>query len=179
MREMFGRRGRSHANIAFTGLGDLADRTAASLTLARRKRLELAKRRDPSRLRARCLRCLHCADRRAHCAWLPDPRGAGLRACSGYHRGAHGKRRFGAGSDRHQYGTSSFQKNALNSCLSISHPHLVAVLWRGNRRRNGRWLADGGNSLVLLQAEQPCQCLVDPGIDHCFKRTKGSRYSGE
>jgi branched-chain amino acid transport system ATP-binding protein len=33
----------AHEHLAFTGLADLADRPAASLTLARRKRLELAK----------------------------------------------------------------------------------------------------------------------------------------
>ena len=33
----------AHEHLAFTGLADMADRPAASLTLARRKRLELAK----------------------------------------------------------------------------------------------------------------------------------------
>jgi hypothetical protein len=66
----------------------------------------------------------------------------------------------------------SFHKNTLYSCCSIFYFSLIAG--RVETIRRNEWRAvSGRHSLVFLEANEPRQSLVDPGVNHGFETDYG------
>jgi hypothetical protein len=50
----------------------------------------------------------------------------------------------------------------------------------GHRSHRNEWrTVSGRHALVFLEANQPCQSLVDPGINHGFEPDYGSGPGGD